>query len=496
MPRVLPSLSLLAFCAAAPAMADVTADELWAELQGLYSAQGQTLSVESSERAGERLILRGMVTSLDQDGVQTSTRLDEMVLTENGDGTVTITVSDLMRLETSFSDPDSGDMVDMAFDLRTEGLETVVSGTPEARQYDYTADLISVSDAEITGGSAPVEMDLLMNMRDTVGQYVLDTTNPENLSLTGNATTGSLAMGISFEPLPPDEGQGKVTMMLADLSVSMDADLGDLEQAAANPDAFPPGMVIDMELSVSAAAMSVDGEDGETDFAGTYSNTGGSMALELSEQAFNFSYAETGVEAGLTSSDMPFPVEFALDGLEMVMELPVEALAEPTPFAGRVAVQNLTVSETLLSMFDPSQAIARDPITLIVDMSGAAQMFVNLLSIDPENPDEAPGELRALTINELRLSAGGAELTGTGDMTFAPDQMIPMPVGNIDLSMTGGNALIDSLVATGLVPAEQLMMVRAMTGMFARPGPTPDSLESSIVFGADGTISANGIPLQ
>jgi hypothetical protein len=159
-------------------------------------------------------------------------------------------------------------------------------------------------------------------------------------------------------------------------------------------------------------------------------------------------------------------------------------------------VQNLTVSETFLSMFDPSQAIARDPITLIVDMSGAAQMFVNLLSIDPEKADEAPGELRALTINELRLSAGGADLTGTGDMTFAPEQLIPMPVGNIDLSMTGGNALIDSLVATGLVPAEQLMMVRAMTGMFARPGPTPDSLESSIVFGADGTISANGIPLQ
>jgi hypothetical protein len=325
---------------------------------------------------------------------------------------------------------------------------------------------------------------------------VLDTTNPENLSLTGNATTGSLAMGISFEPMPPDEGRGKVTMMLADLSVSMDADLGDLEQAAANPDTFPPGMVIDMELSVSAAAIAVDGDDGETDFAGSYSNTGGSMALELSEQAFNFRYAETGVEAGLTSSDMPFPVEFALDGLEMVMELPVEVLAEPTPFAGRVAVQNLTVSETLLSMFDPSQSIARDPITLIVDMSGAAQMFVNLLSIDPEKADEAPGELRALTINELRLSAGGAELTGTGDMTFAPEQLIPIPVGNIDLSMTGGNALIDSLVATGLVPAEQLMMVRAMTGMFARPGPTPDSLESSIVFGADGTITANGIPLQ
>jgi len=46
------------------------------------------------------------------------------------------------------------------------------------------------------------------------------------------------------------------------------------------------------------------------------------------------------------------------------------------------------------------------------------------------------------------------------------------------------------------VPPQQIGMVGAMTGMFMRPGATADSLESEIVFGADGSITANGMPLQ
>jgi hypothetical protein len=87
-------------------------------------------------------------------------------------------------------------------------------------------------------------------------------------------------------------------------------------------------------------------------------------------------------------------------------------------------------------------------------------------------------------------------LSGTAELSFAPGQIVPMPVGSADLRLSGGNALLDALMAGGLVPSDQGAFVRGMANVFARPGATPDTLESTVEFGADGSITANGIPLQ
>jgi len=104
--------------------------------------------------------------------------------------------------------------------------------------------------------------------------------------------------------------------------------------------------------------------------------------------------------------------------------------------------------------------------------------------------------LRELTLNNLQVSFGGAELTGVGDVDFTPGQIIPVPVGSVDLSLTGANGLIQTLSNAGLLPPEQAGMARGMLGMFAIPGSAPDSYTSSIQFGADGSVSANGVPLR
>jgi len=107
-----------------------------------------------------------------------------------------------------------------------------------------------------------------------------------------------------------------------------------------------------------------------------------------------------------------------------------------------------------------------------------------------------PGELRSMTLNELEVSFGGAELTGTGDVNFASGQMMPIPVGAVELNLTGANGLIQSLTEGGLLPPDQAGMARGMLGMFAVPGASADSFTSTIDFGADGSITANGVPLQ
>lgn len=104
----------------------------------------------------------------------------------------------------------------------------------------------------------------------------------------------------------------------------------------------------------------------------------------------------------------------------------------------------------------------------------------------------APGQLNAVNVNEIKFSVAGAELTGDGDFSFNNDGPIPVPAGVINLMLTGGNGLMDTLVAMGLLPEEQAMGARMMMGLFARPGDGEDTLVSTIEVNEDGSVLANG----
>jgi hypothetical protein len=116
------------------------------------------------------------------------------------------------------------------------------------------------------------------------------------------------------------------------------------------------------------------------------------------------------------------------------------------------------------------------------------------------NSGAPPGALESLDIPALQLTIGGAELTGNGSLTFdntdlTTFQGMPAPTGVINLALSGGNGLLDKLIALGLVPEDQAMGARMMMGMFARPGTEPDTLTSTLEF-KDKGFFANGMQLQ
>ncbi|MEO1365292.1 MAG: DUF2125 domain-containing protein, partial [Pseudomonadota bacterium] len=95
----------------------------------------------------------------------------------------------------------------------------------------------------------------------------------------------------------------------------------------------------------------------------------------------------------------------------------------------------------------------------------------------------------------------GAKLTGAGDFTFDNSDLVtfdglPRPKGAVDLSLVGGNGLLDKLVAMGLVPEDQAMGARMMMGLFAVPGEAEDTLTSKIEVNDEGHVLANGQRLR
>jgi hypothetical protein len=106
-----------------------------------------------------------------------------------------------------------------------------------------------------------------------------------------------------------------------------------------------------------------------------------------------------------------------------------------------------------------------------------------------------PGKLKSLKVNQLQLTVAGADLTGTGALTFDNSGPVPKPIGTVDLKLTGGNGLMDKLTEMGLLPQDQAAGFKMMLGMFAKPA-GDDVMTSEIEFKDDGSILANGQRIQ
>ena len=489
------TLSTLALSLASPALA-VTAEELWAEWQTQASALGQTMTATEVVPGTGNLTLRGFSTSFSDGEVSTVGRVDEIVMTENADGSVGITMSDVYAITVTFVDTPSAPPVNLGINMVMPDLEMTARGEVGARIYDYSASRITLEDGPISGGSgAPPTIDMAIALEDLTATYQIDGTNPENIAFTTASEIGGMAGVIDVLPPPGEQGRLKLVFSLGASGGTGSGQLGNLAELAENPDTIPSGFDLSSEITYASASVDLTFEHPRDAFNLFASNDGGSIRTVFSDDLVDYRITAAGSSTHFSGGDLPVPVEFGVGSAEIAFRFPLSAAPEPQPMAARLAYQDVIIGDQVWAMADPAGSFPRDPITVVADISGSLQILTDLMAVDPTLMTAPPAELRDATLNELRISIGGATLTGSGSATFAPGP-VPMPVGSVDLQLAGGNALMDRLQASGLVPIEQIAMARGLLGAFARPGAAPDTLESTIQFTEGGGISANGVPLQ
>lgn len=493
-------LSALALCAASPAMAQVTASELWAEWQAQGAAQGQTLAADQVEPTANGLILRGFSTTFVQDDVTSIGRADQITMTENGDGTVTVEMSDLYGIAITFTADRRAPPSTIELEMRHDGLRIVAGGTVGSRSYTYAADSITITDGMLSGGGGqPPEIDLSIRLRGLNAEYLIDGSDPQDLSFDSSGTLDALTIGLNVEPPPPETGQLKTTLVLTGLGSEASGSLGtlySLAQTAGELEGYPEGFAFSSALTYDGVSFEMGFAEEGFAFDATYANGGGGMDLSISEAALVYGFTTSDVTAHVSGTDVPVPIDVTASSTELLLDVPLQQSDAPVPFAARLGYMDVEVGEPVWSLLDRAQAIPRDPISVLADVTGTAQVLIDLMSPEAQDMDTPPVELRDMRINDLRIAAGGAELTGTGALTFAPGQIVPEPVGVVNLALSGGMALLDRLQASGLVPIEQIAMARGMAGALTRPGPTPDTLETTLQFTEGGGVIANGVPLQ
>jgi hypothetical protein len=487
-----------------PAVADVTPQQVWDDLETYMEKFGY--QVEATEAmAGDTLTVTDITMSFDipeEDGSFAFT-MDQMTLTDQGDGTVLLGFAEELPLVMKGLQ-DGQSIMDMTMMLGQQGLKMVVSGEPNNLTYDYTADEMSVRVSEITvdGESMSGEdMKIDVAMKGLAGKSVV--VRADGLQKVDQDQTAEvLEFDIAFQD--PDSGDN-VTFAgnysgiksTGNTAVPLDLDLSDPSQLMTS------GLAGGAKMSHSGgqANFKVMGSD-NVDVA--MSSTSGSLDVSLSEDGIAYDVAGTGSQATV-SGPMPFPLSLAMEKSGFSLMIPTKPNDGPKDAKLSFEMAGFTMDDMLWMMFDGGNVLPRDPATIALDLQAKVTPFLNIF--DPkdaeklESGDVMPGELNEVTLSNLLIEAIGGKIMGTGAFVFDNTDLtsfdgMPRPEGQLNLRAEGINGVLDKLVEMGLLSSSDVGGARMMMAMFTEKGETADSMSSVIEINAEGHILANGQRIQ
>ena len=504
--RHLGSTAIAIFITGSAASADVTAAQVWADFKTYMEAFGYTVTA-TEQVSSNSVTLSGLSLTMDmpETSGSASIALDGMSFTETGDGSVRVTVPDNLPIAFTTVAPNSDgieEAVAGTIDYTQSGFEMIVAGDPDALTYTYSAAEMAFALTSLVIGGTPVTIDRAeARMSGMAGESTRTGTDLRSIAQTMTMAT----MDYVLDMANPEDASGRISMagglrglgFQGSMAIPTDTDMNDIAAAMRAGFALDGGYTY--EVGSTDIAITGQGQSFET----TTSSAGGRLSVQMDSSRIAYAGEAREIALNYAGTEIPLPVTLGMGQVGFNMLVPISPTDAPTDFALGLTLGDITVSDAIWGMIDPAGQLPRDPATLQLDFTGTARLTQDIMDEDAMMAamGTPPGEINTLAVNALNLSIAGAALTGTGAFSFDNNDLatfdgMPRPEGALDLNLTGGNALLDTLVAMGLLPADQAMGARMMLGLFARPGAGPDSLTSRIEINDQGQVLANGQRLR
>lgn len=492
--RLIATVSAIAL-GVAPAQADVTPAEVWSDWQSVTEMQGGVVTTESLDDSGGDLVARGTRLAYALEGGEIVVTLGDIAFRSRGDGTVEVELTE--DIEVSMASTVEGDEGSASFVLGHEDLDIVVSGDAESITYDFEAASLTMGDLAIDAPAdeemEDFELTLEVTLRDVDGRTTLSGDEAREIeSAVQSAGLTVAASGAGTDPETGEKGNFRLALDMTDLEQTITGRIIEVEPETGLGAMIEAGMryAVGMGYGSSDYRLSGEAEDGPFDISGSARD--GRLDASVGEAGLDYATSTGAQTFTLTGGQVPLPVNVRIAGTGARLKAPLIPSENRQDIALSFRLEGLEPDETIWNLIDPSEQFPREPATVVLDLSG--EVVLNQDFTDPEVAigDTPPGTLESVTLNELRIEAGGASATGEGAFTFDNSGEVPQPSGQIELTVAGANATIDRLIAMGMLPEQQAMGARMMLGLFARPGPGDDELLSTIEVREDGSVYANG----
>ncbi|MBN2740462.1 MAG: DUF2125 domain-containing protein [Rhodobacteraceae bacterium] len=474
------------------AFADVTPEQVWDAWQKGYEAYGYEVLTGSTDRQGDTLNVSDVKLVNEANDSSFTMTIPKIALRDLGDGTVQATLAEKMTGEATADLPEKAPMrMDMV--MTQTGTSVIVSGSPEDMIYDITAPNMTIEmDQKIGSDDNSMPVKVWASIENTTGRYEMKQGDSHDVaSQVKSALVKFTASGAD----PESSGTFNMTGQIADVAYSGNFILPNGVAMEKLDQALNAGMNLDFKATYGAGnyEITADSKDGPVQMKS--SSQSGSFDVKMAKDGMH--YAGTGAKTTLemTSQKLPFPVSAAMDEMDADFTIPVSASGDAQPYKAKIALKGLTLSDNVWSLFDPQGKLPRDPASLVIDLSGNATVTSDLFSPEVANMPAPPLKVDSADVNALQLTVAGADLRGNGAVKFDNSGSTPKPVGTLDFTLKGANALMDNLVAAGLVPQDQVMFGRMMLGLYAKPT-GDDEMQSQVEFKDGGEVLVNGQRVQ
>ena len=488
----------------ASANAQVTPEEVWQNWQDLSASYGQSIKSTSATRDGDTLRVEGAAIRMD-DGAGGSFNADMGTLNfkDLGDGTVEITMADSYPISIKTpADAKTKRPIDEIITVTQPGMKIIAGGSVTDTSYAISAPSMTINvDEAATAAASTMDNNIDITLTGVEGNYLVSgAADTKTIDSSFAVKTMGLVVSAKDTAEPLDLN---LTANITDLAGNTKGTFLGLAAMENMAQALKAGMNIDGGFSYGKTTfdMAVTDATGLTKLAGTADS--GNLTIAVDKSRLAYGVGGKGMALTVSGPNIPFP-ELKITYAEALVNLlmPVSKSDVPEDFAFTTKLVDFAISDEVWAMFDPTGGLPHDPATIIIDTKGKAKLTVDITDEAQSAAlgDAPPGEIHALDLTELKVKAAGAELTGTGSLTFDNTDKttfpgMPVPTGTVDLKLVGANTLLDKLIAMGYIPEDQAMGFRMMAGMFTKVGEGADTLTSTLEF-KDKGFFANGQRLQ
>lgn len=500
------SLAVLISLMGSAGQAAITADQLWAAWQDAGARAGLTVTAEATNREGSSLRLSGVTISVGSAATpapSVEAVIDEILLTEAADGSVTVVPSPELSIAT-------GDEVNgAAVVLSHSGGAIIVTENLGELVYDLTAAELA-ADVSISavstiskddGTAARADYAMTMTLANPAAK-VTDTPNA-NRTFAFNVAADAISYAVqsSDEGLSTSSAQTSTTadvVINGNFAAPKTLALAELSTPQAWSAALAEGMALSVDATQGASESTAKEENAFVPMDLTATGLPGTARFAFSKDGYDVGATGEGLQLVVKSASLPVPeVKVGMGPVEIAIAMPIMSGTMPGDFGVTLKMADVVVSEDFWGMIDPAAQLSRDAAQLSLVAKGT--MLIDILALMAAESggmtEVAPPQPLTLDIPELLVSAAGAMLTGSGAFAFDNATGTPVPAGEANLTLTGGNKLIDGLIAIGMLTEEDAGGARMMMSMFMN-STGDDVLTSRIEAKADGSISVNGQRIQ
>ncbi len=394
----------------------------------------------------------------------------------------------------------------MTFTIAQTAPELIVSGEAGDMVTSYRAAALEMALNELI-----VEDETVPPIRGMLGltNLTADTRMRDGDLWRMNREFAADALTYVFDMVVPDEEvvihmKGQSSSLTGGFDLALPSEFDPVKLSENLPSMLRAGLDVSWKIAAGAGqSEAVFQADGDI-VSSTSATESVFFSLDFDSGETSYDMAATGLETSVQGNALPFPISTSVDEMTFGLTLPLAASETPQTFGLRAGLKGVQISDLMWVMLDPTRGIPHDPATVHVDLSGQANWLLDVLNpqmVEEWDDSKPPFDLHSMRMRGLEVSAAGASLTGTGDVTFDNSDLetfegLPAPDGRADLKLEGGHALLNNLIGMGVLSEQDAMTLRMMVAMFTNSDPETDTLTTTFEVKPDGAISANGNRLQ